>query len=387
MKSIFQAVLCVSIALLTASCGLFIGGPAEERRQAYLEPEIVESLEVPEDLNKTSIRDALEIPDIETLPTARVYERRIPRPSPLYSDNDPDIIKIQRLGDRSWVILRQTPDVVWPLVQQYMAENGWNIAQEVPNKGILISEQFQVPLDKMAKPESSTTLLAESSDDFSEGQRSWRSVIQKGLESGELTPARHRVLVRVEYGLRRRTTEVHFRYFNGDVEMVHPTDSELLSTDVEVEKAIVSEFASFNVSGNVAPSSSILVRQLSMSEKSQLVRKEDGHPVLILETDWDRAWATIRQSLRKAEIKTVEEVRDEGELEVLVSDRQLRGWKLEPGLFSRFLPGARIKWRHVAILVTEGEGGYWVEIEERDGKDLSVEFRERLLSLLKDLSA
>ena len=387
MKSIVQSILCVSVAWLASSCGLFIGGPAEERRQAYLDPETIESLEVPEDLNKTSIRDALEIPDIETLPTARVYDRKVPRPSPLYADNDPDIIKIQRLGDRSWIILRQTPDMVWPLVQQFMAENEWNVAQEIPDKGILISEPFQVGLDEIADSKPDASLSTDVSDEEEADQQTWQSLIQAGLQSGELKPAQHQIVARIEYGLRRGTAEVHFRYFNGDIYAVDPTDSEFSSTDVEVEKAIVSEFASFNVRGNLLHSSSILVRQLSMSEKSQLVHKEDGQPVLILETDWDRAWATIRQSLRKAEIKTVEEVRDEGELEVLVSDRQLRGKKLDTGLFSRFLPGARVKWRHVAILVKPVKEGHWVEIETRDGKELPVEFSERLLSLLKDLSA
>ena len=381
------AIFVVAAPLLATSCGLFLGGPAEEKRKAYLDPEVVEALDVPQDLNETSIRDVLKIPEVDLLPNAELFERRVPRPSPLYADDDPDLVKIQRLGDRSWVILRQTPDVVWPLLQRFLEDEGLEIDQEIPDQGIVASSAFS-SMDLLISGSGRQEELAPSAEGVEEERGpEWKSLVKVGIGEGRLDATSSRVIGGVEYGLRRGTAEVHFRFLNGDATDFDYSSKDLKSSDVEVEKALVSEFASFTAHDSLERSSSILVRQLSMSEKSQLIRDAEGKPVLVLETDLDRAWATIRQSLRKAEVRIVEDLRNEGRIEVIVSDRQLKARKMKRSLFSRFMPKRVQKIRHVAITVRENGGDQWVEAEPMDGLPLDVDFGERLLSLLKDLAA
>ena len=92
------------------------------------------------------IQDALPIPEVVEQPITKVFPREAPRPDVLVG-RDFDAVRIQRLGDRRWIVLGDPPAQVWPLTKQFLADNGVALGREdaaagsVDSAWIVIADQ------------------------------------------------------------------------------------------------------------------------------------------------------------------------------------------------------------------------------------------------------
>ena len=111
----------------------------------------------------------------------------------------------------------------------------------------------------------------------------------------------------------------------------------ITSDSGSAENKLLSEIGAY-IAARVAESTvSRVAQKIGSGAKAELIRNADGQPVLRLFLDRGRAWATLGQSLRNAEVvevDVVEQSSDAGSIEVLLP-QSLFGDDKSKGLLCR----------------------------------------------------
>ena len=136
-----------------------------------------------------------------------------------------------------------------------------------------------------------------------------RASLAEAKQEDALSAGKDRLLIRVEQGLQPTATEVHVRHEN-DLRGVPAADDSVLLNGVTsdssaAESKLLSEIGAY-IAARVAESTvSRVALEIGSGAKTELVRNSAGQPVLRLFLDRGRAWATLGQSLRNAEVVEV----------------------------------------------------------------------------------
>lgn len=354
--------VCLGTALaLTAGCrlmrddkGLFV-----DPRDDYMEAKPGSPLVVPDNLTGLNIKDALPIPDVPEQPVNKMFPHDAPRPTVLVG-RDFDAVRIQRLGDAQWIVLGRPPAQVWPMIQQFLAENGIEVGREQPGEGVIESAWIVVA------DETYGDVLRTAIQD---GRR-------KRVEAGgaAVSPGRDRLRFRVERGIRRGSTEVHVQH-----ERALGVGDELADAVAEVEDEVVAKLGEYFAAGVSAPVS-MVGRDIAAADKAEVVKDENGYPALRLHISFDRAWATVGQALERAEIDA-EADRAEATYRADFPTAGRRGW------LRRIVPGGESgKDTPVTIRVEREEDSAVVHVYAANGKALAVDLAEEVLLTLREFA-
>lgn len=331
--------------------GIFV-----DRRDDYLHAEVGAPLALPPELTEARIVDSWPIPDVGESGTAANYPDDPPRPE-VFVGSDVDAVKIQKLGERSWVVLPDAPEQVWPLIKQFLAENGVRAGREDAPAGII---------------ESAWIVVA---------NREYDDVLRAAIRSGEResvedtsTPSRYRVRFRVERGIRRGSTEVHVGHERIRGDEVDPA-AELPAVQAELTARLADYFAH-----GVAEAVSMVGREIAAESKAQVVKGANGYPSLRLNVDFDRAWATVGQALERAEVEVAGRDRDAAIYRAVFPTGGEGGW------LKRLVPGGSGRDAVVVIhLAREGEG-VLVRVQDEAGAPVAVELAEQVLLTLREFA-
>lgn len=267
--------------------GWFEGPPDYREAQAAPPPE------VPEHLSDDRVRDSMAIPEVPQAPGTPDDLIEPPRPEGLLGTGpDPDTVKIQKLGDRQWVVAGGTPSEIWPEVKQFLADNAVAIAREVPSEGTV--ETSWLLVDRVRYSDA------------------LRSALIEAAERAPGTQTRDKFRIRVEGGVRRGTAEVHVRHYATEdyQETLEPGDWPLRSTMPSAEHAVLRALAEYLASGRTNTAISFQAQAIRAEPKARIVSDRSGVPVLHLALDYDRAWATVGQALDNAELEVLQVDKD-----------------------------------------------------------------------------
>ena len=338
--------------------GLFV-----DARDDYLTAEPAEPLVVPEDLSRVRVADTWPIPDLANPnAAAKVFPTEAPRPEVLVG-RDLDAVKIQKLGTRSWMVLGDSPAQVWPLLKQFLADNGVGIGQEDPPEGVIVSEWIVV------------------------ADRDYADVVRSAIKDGraqhvegggELEPGRDRLRFRVERGIRRGSSEVHISHLRAD----GLSDTEAPAVP-EVETEVITKVAEYFAAGITGAAVSMVGRDIAARSKADIIRDDGGYPALYLNVGFDRAWATVGQALERAEIVVQESDADEAVVRAVFPTAGRRGW------LKRIVPGGESgeNTRVVIRVERNGEDRAVVSVEAPDGGRTAAELAEEVLITVREFAA
>ena len=284
------AIIIFLLPTLAVGCGWFgKNQPEEKDPNDYLQAKPVADLRVPADLPSKPGLDPFPVPEIPPQTNPSFYPQRPPLPDAMYANDNRNEVRIQRLGGRAWLAIPEPPTTAWPKIKQFFADNGVAFAFEDPEEGRL-----------------NTVWLALDS----EGYRDVVRATMLGVKQAEgLVNGKDRLLIRVEQGLQPTATEVHLRHDN-DQQGSQITGavaglSAITSDSNDAENKLLSEIGAY-IAARVAESTvSRVAQEIGSGAKTELIRNADGHPVLRLFLDRGRAWATLGQSLRNAEVVEV----------------------------------------------------------------------------------
>ena len=325
----------------------------------YIEAKETEPLVIPADMSRERIRDTWPIPEIEAKPLARHYPDEAPKPDAIFGEAQ-EPVKIQKLGDRRWLIIADEPSTVWPVVEQFFIDNGIDIASEQPEEGRIDGAWLSL------------------------GDGDHKDVVREAIsEQKQDMAGRDRIRFKIEQGIRYGSSEVHIRHEN-DALTQSGADWPTTSSLADVEEAVLSEFGGYYAAGITTQSVSMLASRISTANKAIIDRDGQGHPRLRLNVDFDRAWAVVQQALQRAEVEIGNRERSDGLFQVKITKNVLGGQR--KSLLSRFWP-TDDEARLLDIRIDSSENAQVVQVFERDGEPAPGEISQQILVMLREFAS
>ncbi|MEM7078123.1 MAG: outer membrane protein assembly factor BamC [Pseudomonadota bacterium] len=363
-----------------SGCGLFglTKGIIKNPKDDYLEARQENPLVVPPGLRDLADTDPFPIPATPTSPNPSFYPNRPPLPDAIYASDNREEVRIQRLGERRWLVLPEPPTTAWPKIKQFLAENGVPIALDAPQDGRLNTGWMQ--LDAPAYRDVIRSVLKEAKD-------------EEGMMLGQ-----DRFLMRVEQGLRPATTEVHVRHENDSVALPSSDAvvklNDLRSHIAGAEADMLNEIGAYIAAKVSEQTVSKVALQIGSARKSEIARDEQGYPILRLFLDYERAWATLGQALDNANVEIVNLDRATGTFDVKLTDAVFAGEDAEDqggGFFCRltFSCGGSSGAYDLRLQVDIADAdGYEVSVlEEGGGARAGAELAQQVLVLLREYAS
>ena len=352
-------------AALIAGCGWLSDdkGFIVDRSNDYLKAKERPPLVVPEDLSNAAIQNTYSVPQITSSQHRINFEGGAPRPEAIYAREETEGVKIQKLGDQRWLLIPQAPAVVWPKVKQFFADNGVAIALEQPDSGRLDTEWLTIS-DNAARDVVRLSII-------------------DGKHNAGIATGHDRVRVLIEPGIRDRSTEIRVRYENDSRSMpredVMPPSSDIM----EVETQLLNDLGGY-IAANVGDASiSYVARNISTQSKADLQRDASDLPVLHLNLDFDRAWATVNQALNEAKLDVTDVDRSAGVVYVTVTDQMLNQ-EDKPSIFTRWFRSENK--RRIQIFMAPTTPGYELTVFDDNGQRTSADTAEQVLIIIREFA-
>ncbi len=253
-------VVCVCILSLSATgCGYIFGdkGVFRDRSQDYKKAPEAPPISVPAGLDSAPLTEIYVIPPVQDkFLSDGKFE--VPRPVPLAASGGQEVVRIQKLGDKSWALIGVAPGQVWPQVRNFMAASGMQVARADAQAGIMESN--------------------------------WVTVQGQSLTS--------RFQFRMEQGVQRGTSELHVLQMR---QSGSASGWPAQSDDPAQADAMLTALAQFLAdSAESAPVSMIAEQGISAGGKLTLEQAPQGDSYLRLELPFDRAWASVGRALEKS---------------------------------------------------------------------------------------
>ncbi len=307
VKSLVNKFSFIVIACLFSSgCGLIGAVPGmgrvvgdegvfRDRQGDYLEAESIPRLDIPNNLDGFVIDDLLVIPDLASVDGQAFLQ--VPRPRPLQGNPDRAVV-IQRMAERSWVIVDARASQVWPRIRQYWLEQGIDLAAEIPGQGMLDTIWF----------------TTDENPDFKE---KLRVMVRPGFqdESAEISVLHVSAPIQAEV-----PEEVEWTDQPEDTEYAYQVLADISTYLADQIRLYQSSTVSF-LAGNIP------------DEGRASMQGEGADMLLHLDADYDRSWAAVGRALERAEIEIKSEEMDSGYFDVTFANQKNDE---EQGVFSRF---------------------------------------------------
>jgi outer membrane protein assembly factor BamC len=361
---IFSAVAGV----LLAGCSFTGGKSTDYRSQGGKIP----SLEVPPDLTSPVADDRFVIPDAKTT-TFSTYNRERSNAPVTGTAVLPKVenARIERAGEQRWLVVKATPDKLWPVVREFWTETGFVLKREAPEAGIMETDwaenRAKIPQDIV------------------------RNTVGRFLDGLYETGYRDKFRTRLEPGLEAGTTEVYIShrgveevYTNPDKNSTgwqpRPADKDL---EAEMLTKLMVKFGygtspAVTAATAAATSTAALVKTVSYD-------KDKGGPLKVNEP-FDRAWRRVGLALDRVGFTVEDRDRSKGLFFVryIDPDADAKSGK-EKGFLDKLAfwrkddPASRPQYR---ISVAESAGASEVQVQGADGKPDNSATAKRILSLL-----
>ncbi len=377
VRSLFRVLCCTLIATLAVpGCGWMRGdqdGFFINPKDDYLESSQDNALVVPGDLVDLSDTDPFPIPATPEPQNPVFYPDKPPLPDAIYANDNRDEVRLQRLGERRWLVIPEPPTTAWPKLKQFLAENGVSLDYDNPGTGRLNTQWILVE------------------------QTSYRDVVRTILQdaktAAQLNLGQDRFLLKVEQGLRPRTTEIHLRHENDSATLPLRNDIVALngvrSHIEQAETDLLNEIGAYIAAKVAQQTVSKVALQIGSVQKAELTRTSAGYPVLKLNLDYERAWATLGQALNNAAVEVINMDRGSGEYQVNIPPAVF-GDDEGKGFFCRITFSCGRKGETLDLrLLLSGEGeSYTVSVLDAQGNDtVAADLSQQVLVLIREYAA
>ncbi len=339
-RSIF--LLCV----LAGGCSLIgLGGD----KNGYVDAQVAPPLEVPSDLDDSTISDLMVVPMATAQPrSSRSY--KVPRPGQLIARGSTEPVKIQKLGERRWLVITEPASSVWPKVKQFLRDNGVAPVEESPSEGYIRTAQFSVARG-----------------------RGNRDAVRQIVADSDRSARRVELRVRIEQGIRDGNSEIHIRYLDASNAPLFGWPES--SRNIDVEEALLTELGIYLKDDLDRVAVSMLAQDISTKPKAWLEKDGEGPSVLRLRMDYNRAWAMVVSAFANAEVNVTDSDRDNAVMLVDMERDLIEG---ESGFFDWFSGSEELE-----IHLKPWQEGYDVTVFQGEGP-APDELGQRVLLLIRE---
>jgi len=327
-----------------AGCGWLGGedGVFRDRSDDYRKAAEAAEITMPAGEDPRVLREIYAIPPVdERLVPQGEFE--VPRPAPLAGGAGAEVVRIQKLGEDSWILIGLAPGQVWPQVRNFLAAAGMQVDRADARQGIIDSN--------------------------------WITLTGRPLAS--------RFRFRMEQGVQRGTSELHVLQMNqaGREDAQWPARSDDPGQAEEMLKAVAQYLAD---SAESAPVSMIAEQGMRATGKVSLQDTPQGHTLILLELPFERAWASLDLALVKSRFEITDRDHDTGTYYVRYlgpeESEEDGGWfdwlwgsakhPLAEGMFR-------------VVLRADGDRAVTIGIAAEDGEPLEQSQEQELLGVIK----
>lgn len=272
-----KIVFVLALALSVSGCTRLLGdnNPFRNRSNDYLQAAALETIRVPEDMDGRAIGQLYPVPDAGDVPDYQLgNEFVVPRVEASLNESSSSAVKIQRLGEESWILASAPPGETWPRVRNYLVSN--EIPTEFANAATGTIDTAWVQLD--------------------------------GDEQNV-----HQFRLKLEQGVQLNTTEIVIQqrqYHADSMPAVLPVWSGQGSDDSAQEDWLRNDLAQTLASDDITGSASLLGQEIGAAAKVRLRTPESGNPSLVLLLNATRAWASVTYALDIPTINILEQSED-----------------------------------------------------------------------------
>jgi outer membrane protein assembly factor BamC len=318
------------------------------------------SLEVPPDLTQLSRDSRYQVPGGAV--TASGYQVGQAAPSLPTAANTVGDVRIERDGSQRWLVVNRSPDQLWQPIRDFWLENGFLLAQDDQNLGIMETDwaenRAKIPQDFIR---NALGKILDSVYSTSERDK-FRTRLERNANGGTEIFISHRGMQEV-YSTERKDQTVW---------QPRPTDPEL---EAEFLRRLMVKLG--------APPEQAKTAKAEAVKQTSRVATVGAAPVVQIDEGFDRAWRRVGLALDRTGF-TVED-RDRAQGTYFVRYVPPNADKREPGflakLFSRDKTEAPLKYR--ISLKSEGEHTT-VSVLDANGAPAPAENAKHIVQVIAD---
>ena len=335
------------------------------------------TLEVPPDLTQLQRDNRYAIPETNrgTATASGFNLEQGSRPSnasaPAVAPTATQDMRIERAGGQRWLVVKQSPEVLWPQIKDFWQENGFLINVDMPATGVMETDwaenRAKIPQDFI------------------------RNAIGRVLDSLYSTGERDKFRTRLERGP-DGTTEIYLSH-RGAQEVV--TGSQKDSTvwtprapDPELEAEFLARLMTRLGADNARAKAIVATASAPMAARAKITKSAAGSSLEVGE-GFDRAWRRVGLALDRVGFTVEDRDRAQGTYFVRYVDqsKDAKTKESNPGFFSRLFSSSDDKGKdaqryRIAVKAT-GEVSQ-VTVQSNDGKPDASSTADRILSLLSE---
>jgi len=285
----FQAtarrLLVVACLLAVSACGssMFEGKKIDYKSAGKTKP-----LEIPPDLASPGANSRFQVPDSGGVASATYSDYEQQRTGKPSVATTPGILptfekaRFERGGSQRWLVVKGTPDQLWPMVKEFWQESGFLINVELPAIGVMETDWAE---NRAKIPTSGLTGL-----------------INRALDFATSSPERDKFRTRLERGAEPGTTEVYVSHKG--VTQVVQSDRNTSSTpiwtqrppDPELEAEFLGRLA-VRLGVVDKAQANALVKAVDKAPPQASVGRAGNLSTLTIADGFDRAWRRVGLAL------------------------------------------------------------------------------------------
>jgi outer membrane protein assembly factor BamC len=370
-KHLHHLFLIASVVSLLGACSMSL----EQKKIDYKSAGKAPSLEVPPDLSTVSQDDRFAVPDTSARGSATfsAYNKeRATNPQRDGANLLPELSNahVERAGSERWLVVKATPEQVWPVVREFWQENGFLIQTENPETGIMETDwaenRAKIPQDVI------------------------RNVLGKVLDSLYSTAERDKFRTRLEPGKDTGTTDIYISH-RGMYEVIKGGDggTQTIWEPRPADPGLEAEFlrrlmVRFGVEQSRAKE---LIAADSTPVRAKLTRLADGSSKLALDDPFDRAWRRVGLALDRVGFTVEDRDRSQGLYYVRYIDPETDGdKKAQKGWFSKLAfwrsSDKKKSTEQYQVKVAEAGDASQISLLTKDGAADKSETANKILNLL-----
>jgi outer membrane protein assembly factor BamC len=376
-KPPYFAFLLLSLALTGCSSG---GGLFSDSERVYrTQRETVDDLEVPPDLTRSAIQDAMAVPGTGTASYEEYTTRREQVGGTATASSDeavlPDFenVTIHRDGDQRWLVIQGTPQQIWPKVVDFWRRNGMLLVEQDPAIGVMKTDWL------------------ESRADIKQGTLT--EFLRKAVGGIYSSATREQFRVRLEPGLEPGTTELYLTHRGMEEKLVENIRNEADTTywtprpnDPGIEAAMLRSLM-IHLGVSKAQAEALMAEEQQVAPRSRLVKTADTS-VLYIREAFPRAWRLTGVALDRVGFAV--EDRDRSAGIYYVRYNQLKSDKKESGGFFSKLAFWRDDETEIddkvqyQVKLTELDTETRVVVRNEAGEEDNSKIAQRILTLINE---
>lgn len=330
----------VVICLMLSGCSWL---DIDEHQSEYLNAEETQVIVVPEKLSSLRIGQLYPIPAVsgDISPQSSVD---VPRPQPMSVNTFEQLVKIQRIDEKRWILVNNSPSELWPRVRNILNRNGI-VSDKVDGSAGIIE----------------TTWLSYNSDQENE----------------------HRFRFSISPGVQLNSTEISVLHQVKPLENISQTDWPASSNSDEKESDMISFLANQLVAQPDYASVSLLAQDIGGESKVEIINPQIADPYILVKLSYDRTWASINYSASRGGFSLIDQDSDKGLLLVNYSDELLE--EKTSGFSSWFgkKDNDDILKANYRILVQQVESSIEVRVVTLEGDSVDKEQALKLLNIFR----